>query len=98
MTNHKPLTPPLLKRTELQVQKSKAPRREPDDEVFAFSRAKKLPLVLRLKSGEEASGTVLRHGSYSVMLRDEAGRISVHLKNDLAAIFPPPEFTPQEAA
>lgn len=97
MTNHKPLTPPLLKRTE-PVQKKNLPRREPDDEVFAFSRAKNLPLVLRLKSGEEASGTVLRHGSYSVMIRDEAGRISVHLKNDLAAIFPPPEFTPQEAA
>lgn len=97
MTNHKPLTPPL-KRPEPQVQKSIAPRREPDDEVFGFSRSRRLPLTIRLKNGDEVAGIIVSHGSYSVMLRDEAGRISVHLKNDLSAIFPPPEFKPQEAA
>lgn len=97
MTNHKPLTPPLLKRTE-PVQKKNLPRREPDDEVLGFSRIRRLPLTIRLKNGDEVAGIVLKHGSYSVMIRDEAGRISVHLKNDLATIFPPPEFTPQEAA
>jgi sRNA-binding regulator protein Hfq len=98
MTSHKPLTPPLLKKPEPQAQKRSLPRHEPDDEVFGFSRIRRLPLTIRLKNGDEVAGIVVRHGSYSVMLRDETGRISVHLKNDLAAIFPPPEFTPQEAA